>query len=424
MPPPMGLGGPAPAAPSVPDFGAGMRMAAGGPQDVGDIPAAQPAGPAPEAGAPAPVAASHAEVYGATAKKYQDIADQLRPFDPEQAKVWDARAKDIVGKMNFKTMKNADGEDTGVFVNEANPNETPMPFTPGDTAVSPNLIAAIKSGVKGKDFETLLEKTSPVDYTAVKKMIAGDIPPPANVASTRNPKIQKWLAYAEAIEPGFGLERWSARNAAMKSFYGSGKDSDTARSLVQALHHVGSLITTGQDLGNTNYPWINTLKNLWTTATGGGDPGAFETNAHAVADEIGKIFKGANLSDTEIEAWGKQLHANMSPEQQRKQMGKLMELLHGGIDSLEKKRIDALGPDIVAEKGPLLGVRAQDILKRVEDWKSGGKFEPLPEIPQEAKTELIKRKTTEDPAIFEKRRAQFDKYFGNGASDEILGDYR
>jgi hypothetical protein len=109
-------------------------------------------------------------------------------------------------------------------------------------------------------------------------------------------------------------------------------------------------------------------------ATGSGVQGSFRTNAHAVAEELSKVFKGSNLSDAEIHAWEQNLHENMSPEQQRTQVGKLKELLQGSLQALDEKRTASIGPMAAEKAGPIIKEEGRRVLQRIDDWiAKGGK---------------------------------------------------
>jgi hypothetical protein len=121
-------------------------------------------------------------------------------------------------------------------------------------------------------------------------------------------------------------------------------------------------------LKNGDYPLFNRIGNAAAEATGSGAQGSFRTNAHAVAEELSKVFKGSNLSDAEIHAWEQNLHENMSPEQQRTQVAKLGELLRGSLSALEEKRLNSIGPVAVEKQGPLIKEEGQRVLERIEKW--------------------------------------------------------
>ena len=61
----------------------------------------------------------------------------------------------------------------------------------------------------------------------------------------------------------------------------------------------------------------------------------------------------------------------MSPAQQRAQIGKLAELMRGGIDALDEKRMNSIGPMAAAKQGPLVKPEAQKILQRIDDFTKG-----------------------------------------------------
>lgn len=217
----------------------------------------------------------------------------------------------------------------------------------------------------GGDYLASLPKAQ---ANTVQMMVEGKIPPPSSFALSK-PYWQNMLAAAKNYDPTFDATNWSGRVAGVKDF-SAGKSSEMVRSANQTLHHVGALIDSMDNLGNKDYPLWNRAGNAIQEATGSGAQGAFRTNAHAVAEELAKVFKGANLSDAEIHAWEKNLHENMSPEQQKTQVVKLNELLTGSLHALEEKRTNSMGPLAAEKAGPLLKDEAQRVLERMNKWAS------------------------------------------------------
>jgi len=243
-----------------------------------------------------------------------------------------------------------------------------QPLTGGAPAQSTGgsmatLQQAQQAGVTG---DALYGYLPPAYRNTVKAMIEGRQPLPSTTAM-RSPATLALIDAAHSIDPTFDATTWKARNDAGPDWT-KGKSSEMVRAANQTLAHVGSLMDAMDKLGNTRFPLYNGVKNFANEQVGGGEPGSFRTNAHAVAEEMSKVFKGANLSDSEIRHWEQNLSENMSPEQQRAQIAKLSELLHGSLQALEEKRLTAMGPAMAAKQGPLIKEDGQRVLDRIDSW--------------------------------------------------------
>jgi len=227
--------------------------------------------------------------------------------------------------------------------------------------------AAQNAGVTG---EALYAHLPPQIAPVVKAMIEGRQPLPSTTAM-RSPATLALIDAAHAIDPTFDATTWKARQAGQVDF-ASGKSSEMVRSANQTLHHVGQLLDSMDNLKNGRFPALNAAGNFVSEQTGSGTQGAFRTNAHAVAEELSKVFKGANLSDSEIKAWEQNLNENMSPEQQRAQILKLRDLLQGSLHALDEKRVAAIGPMAAEKAGPIIKEEGQKVLERIDRWANGG----------------------------------------------------
>jgi hypothetical protein len=265
------------------------------------------------------------------------------------------------------------------FINERDQTVNGKPINAqgspeGSSSPLADMEKAKAAGVQGEAlYEYLPKQIAPM----VKAMIEGRQPLPSG-AAMRNPATLALIDAAHSVDPTFDATSWGARAAGAKDFT-SGKSSEMVRAANQTLAHVGSLLDAMDNLGNTRFPVANAVKNFANEQTGGGEPGSFRTNAHAVAEEMSKVFKGANLSDAEIRQWEQNLSENMSPAQQKAQIAKLSELLHGSLAALEEKRVAAIGPMAAAKAGPVIKEEGQKVLQRIDNWvKQNGQQNAAP----------------------------------------------
>jgi len=61
---------------------------------------------------------------------------------------------------------------------------------------------------------------------------------------------------------------------------------------------------------------------------------------------VPKVFKGANLSDSEVRQWEKSLSPNMSPEQMQGALETINHLMEGAIDALNEQYKKTMGKDL------------------------------------------------------------------------------
>lgn len=291
----------------------------------------------------------------------------LSVFNPEAAKTILPEALTNKEKYQIISQDPLTGTQYG-FVNERNKTVNGKPLNAQPTQQGSGGLAAIQqaqnAGINGEALYDYLPKAM---APTVRAMIEGRQPMPSTVAM-RSPAVLAMIDAAHAIDPTFDATSWATRLAGRKDFEGGGKSSEMVRAANQTLSHVGSLLTAMDNLKNRSVPAWNAVANTAQEAMGAGEQGAFRTNAHAVAEEMSKVFKGANLSDAEIRQWEQNLTENLSPAQQRAQIGKLSELLHGSLQALEEKRLSSIGPMAAAKAGPLIKPEGQAVLKRIDEW--------------------------------------------------------
>jgi hypothetical protein len=265
------------------------------------------------------------------------------------------------------------------FINEREQTVNGKPIgqaAAGQAAAGGGLAAVREAQDRGVTGDALYEYLPASYRNTVKAMVEGRQPLPST-AAMRSPSTLAMIDAAHSIDPSFDATIWKARNEAGPDWT-KGKSSEMVRSANQTLHHVNSLMNAMDDLSNGRVPAMNAVGNYFNeNVRGTGEQGAFRTNAHAVAEEMSKVFKGANLSDSEIKHWEQNLSENMSPAQQKAQVAKLAELLHGSLQALEEKRVSAMGPAQAARMGPIIKDEGQRVLERVDKWvKDNGQSQP------------------------------------------------
>lgn len=219
-------------------------------------------------------------------------------------------------------------------------------------------------GADGRD-EKFLSALDPVSRQYVEGILNGDTAPGIG----RN--LQKFLPIAQRAERGFTQETYAARVNALKDET-SGKTSEIKRATRQSALHFGELADKMEALPGHQMPIANWAENWFkTNVLGKSAMGNFEVNAHALADELSKMFKGAGISDAEIRAWESRLTPDMSREQQRGMMRTLLGLYRDSFAELDRKRQEGLGPNLYAKRGSLLTPEVEQSLSKVEKFSQG-----------------------------------------------------
>lgn len=324
-------------------------------------------------------AAAMAE-YKGLVERAQQANDPMRALDMQAKQIAIKKAQNDLDKPSDKMQVVKIGQDSlgreqyGIF-NKS--DGSIKPYTPPNGG-TPDPLG--NTDLSGKDYLATLPKEQ---ANTVQLMVEGKIPPPTSFAMSK-PYWQNMISAAKNYDPTFDATAWSGRVAGTRDF-ASGKSSEMVRSANQTLHHVGSLLDSMDNLKNGQYPILNSIGNTVAEARGSGAQGAFRTNAHAVAEELSKVFKGNNLSDAEIRSWEQNLHENMSPEQQRTQVAKLNELLQGSLHALDEKRTASIGPIAAEKAGPIIKPEGMRVIERINNWVQNGgdtKAQKTPAAPQ------------------------------------------
>jgi len=216
-------------------------------------------------------------------------------------------------------------------------------------------------------------KTLPPEYqTLVKRMVNGlQIPPNLSRNSTISAKL---TTLAGQYDPSFDQTGYASRLATAKDF-SAGASAKNVTSMNTAIQHLGTMHKLAQELNNSGIPIVNSALNLAGKETGDPRVNNFNTARNAVADEVAKVFKGSNLSDTEIKGWKETISSSQSPAQLQASIQTLIELMDGRISALGDQYSRGMGASVPGAK--LLNQKSLDTLNFVQsnpigtDWKTG-----------------------------------------------------
>lgn len=130
-------------------------------------------------------------------------------------------------------------------------------------------------------------------------------------ARQMTPQIAQMVA---AINPDYDENKYNEISGMRKEFV-SGKAAQSITAISTALPHVLTMYKAFDELGNTDYPSVNRLRNFLSTQTGDKSVAKFKESVHPVAEELARMFKGGTPTVTEVKQWEDQFSPSMSKEQ-------------------------------------------------------------------------------------------------------------
>lgn len=192
------------------------------------------------------------------------------------------------------------------------------------------------------------------------------------VGNARSPGVQYIKRLAAQVEPGFDEARFKERQGMMTDYAGGTTRRNIIDPLKQAVSHMHTLAGAYDKMENTSLPAYNYVKNTLNTWAGNPEQKGHDVAADAVARELSKVFKGANLSDSEIREWRTTLSNANSPAQARAVLGQAIDLLNGRLQATSSSYERVMGKPI-----QLLDPHAMEALQKVRAWADGAKLEPM-----------------------------------------------
>lgn len=253
------------------------------------------------------------------------------------------------------------------FVDPVAGTVTPMNAGGGAAGPGGGLPGAVRPGTEDLHGEDFLKQQDPRYADYVRSVSTGKLPYPS-ARELGTPQGRKFREDLEQYDPQFNFQSPTARQKAFNEFYGGGKGDLAYGALGQATNHIAGLADEVDKVGNRTLPAYNAVVNKGGEMLGQVTTGPLEQNVHAVADELSKFWKGTGSnSDAEIRAWEEKFPVNGSKAQQKAAVKKLVELAEGGMDSLESRRTQDLGPNAkqLPEKIP---PQTRETIERLKTW--------------------------------------------------------
>jgi spore germination cell wall hydrolase CwlJ-like protein len=357
----------------------------------GTLPAAPAAEPvAKVAGAmsgvnPAVLAAMTSPYASDSTKKIAGIilAQQLTPKDVHtqetdaKGNVWDVNK--LTGQ---RTVALKSDTETPKFTSYKGPDGVEIPgFTSNGTFTPINpKTAGTASATSGLTGQAFLDAIEPGRANVIKQISQGQMAPPT-AAALRSDKVMKLIDEVSQYDPGFDATKWKRRFDTASDFSSKGKSGQSVQSLNTVYGHIGDLAEKANLLDNVDgipivNTYVNEAKNAYASGSGGDKVNNFNLARNAVSDELSKVFKGAGISDHEIEQWKGTLNSSQSPTQLRGAIKTALGLVESRIAALNNSR-DA-GMDTNTDPHELLNPHSKETLARIQKWVDGGKLEAAP----------------------------------------------
>lgn len=304
-------------------------------------------------------------------------------------KHWDitnARAERTAneGKFTIKELTNPDGTSGGFTRIRTDGPEGPI------AGASPQPQQPGTPQVTGPDY---LKTIDPGRAAVVQGILDGRTAPPTG-AALRSPQVMSLMRDAAIADPGFDAGKWARRYGTAQDFSSKGKSGQSVTALNTVYGHIADLAEKGQDLNNVDgvpiiNTYINDAKNAYASGSGGDKANNFNLARNAVADELSKVFKGAGISDHEIEQWKGTIHSSQSPTQLRGAIKTAFGLIESRMAALNNAR-DA-GMDTNSDPRGLLSAESKEKFAKVQKWIEGADQQQAPTQVDPVEAEMRRR---------------------------------
>ena len=160
----------------------------------------------------------------------------------------------------------------------------------------------------------------------------------------------------------------------------SGQLAVSNNALNTGIGHITQLADAVSNLGNTNYPIANWVKNIVSTNLGNTAVTNFEAIKNRVAPEITRIWRGAGGAEADIKRDIENISTANSPAQLYGAISQIAGLMESKLQANMKQYSDAMGPS-GKDPGFMISPENKEALDKLRGQASGAtqqSFTPPP----------------------------------------------
>jgi hypothetical protein len=186
----------------------------------------------------------------------------------------------------------------------------------------------------------------------IKAVVEGRVP--LTSFSVRNNQRDAIIQQATQYDPSFTAALAPARAANYKNFT-SGVEARNITSNNMAISHLGTFYDLGQAIDNGDVKLFNTIKNRLATELGKPEVNNMAMSTQAVGEELMRVFRQVNASESEAKMFMDKLSTSSSTAQIKGAASTAVELMKGRLDALNDQWRRGSGteqdfPNIVSPK--------------------------------------------------------------------------
>jgi hypothetical protein len=209
-------------------------------------------------------------------------------------------------------------------------------FSPATGTFMPTLVDK-RTGkpIGGQHANAAFDPSQPLPGTleSQAQAVANYTQPPPTL-SARNPSAGLILARARGIDPTYDATQYGAKNKAA-SYFTTGDGGKQLTAFNTAVSHLATLDPLIDNLGNTQTPAFNRVKNFFAKQTGSTAPTDVATAKQYVGGELAKVVAGGNMTESDRQQAQGALDSANTPEQLKSAVGVIKNLMGGKLTALE-----------------------------------------------------------------------------------------